>query len=83
MSLIFYCLNKIYSCFHERFSSISIPRNLVDVSEQLFPILVKDTLLMDIFLPDISQCLCRGFIMIYLVLPAFRDNLFVQNHVYK
>ena len=55
----------------------------MDVSGQLFPILVKDTLFMDIFLPEISQCLCRGFIMIYLVLPAFRDNLFVQNHVYK
>ena len=55
----------------------------MDVSEHLFPILVKDTLL-DIFLPEIShECLCRGFIMIYLVLPAFRDNLFVQNHVYK
>ena len=38
---------------------------------------------MDIFLPEISQCLCRGFIMIYLVLPAFKDNLFVQNHVCK
>ena len=45
------------------FPSISIPRNLVDVSGQLFPILVKDTLLMDIFLPEISQCLCRGFII--------------------
>ena len=55
----------------------------MDVSGQLFPILVKETLLMDIFLPEISQCLCRGFIMIYFVLPAFRDNLFVQNHVYK
>ena len=54
----------------------------MDVSEQLFPIFAKDTLLMDIFLLEISQCLYRGFIMIYLVLPAFTDNSFVQNHVY-
>ena len=38
---------------------------------------------MSIFVCAKLTFLCLGFIIMYLVLPAFNDNLFAQNHLNK
>ena len=70
-------------CVQERFSSVNIPINLVAFSLQSFPILVRGMLLISIFVCAKLTFLCLGFIIMYLVLPAFNDNLFAQNHLNK
>ena len=69
--------------FHIRCSSMQIPRNLTDVSMQLLPILFNGVSFMNTFILSKSHRLCIGLITIYLVLFAFSDNLFAQNHLYN
>ena len=38
---------------------------------------------MSIFVCAKLTFLCLGFVIMYLVLPAFNDNLFAQNHLNK
>ena len=71
-------------CFcHERCSSIEIPRNLIDDSTQLLPILFSGIPFISIYLYWFAkvQDLCLGLTTIYLVFFALRDNLLVQNHI--
>ena len=70
-------------CFHVKFSSKQIPRNLVDFETQSFPIRSRDTPSILNFLFSTEHFLEWGFKIIYLVFLAFRDNLFAQNHMYK
>ena len=62
---------------------MQIPRNLTDVSMQLLPILFNGVSFMNTFILSKSHRLCFGLITTYLVLFAFSDNLFAQNHLYN
>ena len=66
-----------------RCSSMQIPRNLTDVSMQLLPILFNGVSFMNTFILSKSHRMCFCLITIYLVLFAFSDNLFAQNHWYN
>ena len=49
----------------------------------LLPIIFNGVSFMNIFILSKSHRLCFGLMSIYLVLFAFSDNLFAQNHLYN
>ena len=69
--------------FHDKDSSMYIPRNFIEVSLQFLPILFRGEPLTKSAYLFRSHCLCWGLKTIYFVLPGFNDSLLAQNQLNK